>query len=33
VANVGQAMQRNKLIYAPSDAALVVSSDHEKGGT
>jgi predicted Rossmann fold nucleotide-binding protein DprA/Smf involved in DNA uptake len=31
--NVGHAMQRNKLIYALSDAALVVSSDHEKGGT
>lgn len=31
--NVGHAMQRNKLIYALSDAALVVNSDHEKGGT
>jgi len=31
--NVGHAMQRNKLIYALSDAALVVSSDLEKGGT
>jgi predicted Rossmann fold nucleotide-binding protein DprA/Smf involved in DNA uptake len=31
--NVGHAMQRNKLIYAFSDAALVVSSDYEKGGT
>lgn len=31
--NVGQAMQRNKLIYALADAALVVSSDYEKGGT
>src|SRR5205085_4954340 len=31
--NVGNAMQRNKLIYALSDAALVVSSDYEKGGT
>ncbi len=31
--NVGHAMQRNKLIYALSDAALVVSSDHGKGGT
>ena len=30
---VGHAMQRNKLIYALSDAALVVSSDYEKGGT
>lgn len=31
--NVGNAMQRNKLIYAFSDAALVVNSDVEKGGT
>ncbi|MDR0577868.1 MAG: DNA-processing protein DprA [Candidatus Accumulibacter sp.] len=31
--NVGNAMQRNKLIYALSDAALVVSSDVNKGGT
>jgi DNA processing protein len=31
--NVGNAMQRNKLIYALSDAALVVSAEHEKGGT
>jgi predicted Rossmann fold nucleotide-binding protein DprA/Smf involved in DNA uptake len=31
--NVGHAMQRNKLIYAMADAALVVSSDYEKGGT
>jgi DNA processing protein len=31
--NVGHAMQRNKLIYALSDAALVVTSDLEKGGT
>ena len=31
--NVGNAMQRNKLIYALADAALVVSSDFEKGGT
>ena len=31
--HVGQAMQRNKLIYALSDAALIVSSDHETGGT
>lgn len=31
--NVGNAMQRNKLIYALADAALVVSSDYEKGGT
>lgn len=31
--NVGNAMQRNKLIYALSDAALVVNSDYEKGGT
>ncbi len=31
--HVGNAMQRNKLIYAFSDAALVVNSDVEKGGT
>lgn len=31
--NVGQAMQRNKLIYALADAALVVNSDLQKGGT
>ena len=31
--NVGNAMQRNKLIYAFADAALVVSTDLEKGGT
>jgi len=31
--NVGHAMQRNKLVYALADAALVVNSDHEKGGT
>jgi len=31
--NVGHAMQRNKLIYALADAALVVTSDFEKGGT
>jgi DNA processing protein len=31
--NVGHAMSRNKLIYALSDAALVVNSDFEKGGT
>ena len=31
--NVGHAMQRNKLIYALADLALVVSSDFEKGGT
>ena len=30
---VGHAMQRNKLIYALSDAALVVNSDYWKGGT
>lgn len=30
---VGHAMQRNKLIYALSDAALVVNSDHGHGGT
>ncbi len=31
--NVGNAMQRNKSIYALADAALVVSSDYKKGGT
>lgn len=31
--NIGNAMQRNKLIYALSDAALVVSSDLRTGGT
>ena len=30
---VGHAMQRNKLIYALSDAALVVNSDYGHGGT
>lgn len=31
--NVGHAMQRNKVIYALADAALVVNSDFNKGGT
>ena len=31
--NVGHAMQRNKLVYALADAAFVVNSDFEKGGT
>ena len=31
--NVGNAMQRNKLIYALADISLVVSSDLNKGGT
>jgi predicted Rossmann fold nucleotide-binding protein DprA/Smf involved in DNA uptake len=31
--NIGHAMQRNKIIYALADAALVVSSDFNKGGT
>jgi predicted Rossmann fold nucleotide-binding protein DprA/Smf involved in DNA uptake len=31
--NVGHAMQRNKLIYALADAALVINSDFEGGGT
>jgi predicted Rossmann fold nucleotide-binding protein DprA/Smf involved in DNA uptake len=31
--NVGNAMQRNKVIYAVADAALVVTSDFGKGGT
>jgi len=26
-------MQRNKVVYSLADAALVVNSDHEKGGT
>jgi len=30
---VGNAMQRNKVIYALADAALVVNSDVDKGGT
>lgn len=31
--NVGNAMNRNKLIYALADAALIVNSDFNKGGT
>ena len=31
--HVWNAMQRNKLIYASADAALVVNSDYKKGGT
>lgn len=31
--NVGMAMQRNKYIYALSEATLVVKSDLDKGGT
>ncbi|ADJ25638.1 SMF family protein [Dehalogenimonas lykanthroporepellens BL-DC-9] len=31
--NVGNAMNRNKLIYALADAALVVNSDYKTGGT
>ncbi len=31
--NVGHAMQRNKAIYALSDAALVMNSDYNRGGT
>lgn len=31
--NVGNAMQRNKVVYALSDVALVMSSDLNKGGT
>ena len=31
--NVGNAMQRNKIIYALADAALIVSAEIEKGGT
>ena len=30
---VGNAMRRNKLIYALADAGLVVESDYKKGGT
>jgi predicted Rossmann fold nucleotide-binding protein DprA/Smf involved in DNA uptake len=30
---VGNAMGRNKLVYAIADYGLVVSSDHKKGGT
>ena len=31
--NVGNAMQRNKVIYALSDASLIMESDNGKGGT
>ena len=31
--NVGNLMQRNKLVYALADAGLVVASDYNKGGT
>lgn len=31
--NIGNAMQRNKYIYALSDAALIVNADEKKGGT
>ncbi len=31
--NVGHAMQRNKVVYSLADAALVVSSNFESGGT
>ena len=31
--NVGNAMQRNKIVYALADAGLVVESDYNKGGT
>lgn len=31
--NVGNAMQRNKVVYALADAALVVSAEQGKGGT
>lgn len=31
--NVGNAMQRNKFIYALANAALVVTADFEKGGS
>lgn len=31
--NVGNLMQRNKLVYALADAGLVVESDYNRGGT
>ena len=31
--NVGNAMQRNKLIYGLADAGLIVESDYNRGGT
>ncbi len=31
--SIGNAMRRNKLIYALSDAGLVVNADHNKGGS
>ncbi|MBM4463229.1 MAG: DNA-processing protein DprA [Chloroflexi bacterium] len=31
--DVGHAMQRNKIVYALADAALIVSTDYENGGT
>lgn len=31
--SVGHAMQRNKLIYALADVALVVGANHQRGGT
>ena len=31
--DVGHAMQRNKIVYALADAALIVSSDYQNGGT
>jgi predicted Rossmann fold nucleotide-binding protein DprA/Smf involved in DNA uptake len=31
--SVGTAMGRNKIIYAMADYGLVISADHEKGGT
>ncbi len=31
--DVGHAMQRNKIVYALADAALIVSSDYGNGGT
>lgn len=31
--NVGNAMRRNKMVYAMADAALVVNSDFQQGGT
>lgn len=31
--NIGNLMQRNKLVYALADAGLIVESDYNKGGT
>ncbi len=31
--NIGHAMQRNKMIYALADAAVIMEADYNKGGT